>query len=283
MPTFYATVDADSIRPVMPDVPYLLTATSFWRRARRLPAVVLPAHLTHIAVDPGGFVAATRYGGRYPFTLSAYVAWLRSLRPVWAATWDFCCEPAIAGDAAAVRERQQRTTDQLAQTWQRYAGMPWAWVPTVQGWTIEEYVRHAEELRPLVAAIHTRYHQQPGDPRAAQFRVGVGSICKRASPAEIRAVVAAVAATLPGVPLHLWGASLRTFQDLHALPPTIASFDTSAWNSRFGHGIEPYRTSGLSQREHAYHIALPAYQARVARLLAQPRQHTLWEEDACPP
>jgi hypothetical protein len=68
MPTFYATVDADSIRPSMPDVAYLLTATSFWRRARRLSPVTLPPHVRHIAVDPGGFVAATRYGGSYPFT-----------------------------------------------------------------------------------------------------------------------------------------------------------------------------------------------------------------------
>ena len=278
MPTFYATVDADSIRPSMPDVAYLLTATSFWRRARRLSPVTLPPHVRHIAVDPGGFVAATRYGGSYPFTRAAYVRWLYHLQPAWAAMCDFCCEPAIAGNAAAVALRQQRTTREAEATWDRHHAAPWAWAPTVQGWTIPEYVRHATALRPLITMMQQHYHRQPGDGRAAQFRVGVGSICERAAPAEIRAVVAAVAATLPGVPLHLWGASLRTFSGSHALPRTVTSFDTSAWNGRFGRGINAYRQSGRSQREHAYRIALPAYTARVTRLLQQPRQPTFWED-----
>lgn len=277
MLTFYATVDADSIRPFMPDTPYLLTATSFWRRGRRLPYVVLPTQLRHIAVDPGGYVAATRYRGRYPFTRSAYVHWLRWLQPAWAATCDFCCEPAIAGDAAAVRVRQAQTTAEAETTWQRHARMPWAWVPTVQGWTVAEYVRHAEELHPLIIEMQ-RVYATAGDARAAQFRVGVGSICKRAAPAEIRAVVAAVAATLPGVPLHLWGANMRGLRGRQGLPATVRSFDTSAWNGRFGRGIEAYRESGLTQREHAYRIALPRYQTRVAHLLAQPRQPSFFEE-----
>lgn len=70
-PVFYATVDADSIRPSMPaGVPVLLPATSFARRG--FPTPRLPSQIHEAAADSGGFVAMRR--GGYPFLLHEYAA-----------------------------------------------------------------------------------------------------------------------------------------------------------------------------------------------------------------
>jgi hypothetical protein len=106
--TFYATIDADSIRSYMPTVPYLLPASS-WARYHLRP-VRLPCRLRHLAADCGGFVA-TRIWGDYRFSPKQYVSWLHTFKPEWAATMDYCCKDEItAGKPGLVRQRQARTT-----------------------------------------------------------------------------------------------------------------------------------------------------------------------------
>src|SRR5579859_3787900 len=106
---FYATIDADSIRSSMPNVPYLLPASSWARYNLRRPN--LPAHLTHTAADSGGFVATLRNKGIYTYTPQQYATWLMSWSPRWAATMDYCCEDEITlGTPGLVRERQEQTT-----------------------------------------------------------------------------------------------------------------------------------------------------------------------------
>jgi hypothetical protein len=68
--TFYATIDAGSIRSYMPNVPYLLPASSWARFNLRRPN--LPAHVTHVAADSGGFVATFRNHGVYTYTPQQY-------------------------------------------------------------------------------------------------------------------------------------------------------------------------------------------------------------------
>jgi hypothetical protein len=136
--TFYATIDADSIRSYMPAVPYLLPASS-WARYQLRP-VRLPRRLKHLAADCGGFVA-TRIWGDYRFSPTQYVSWLHTFRPEWAAMMDYCCEDEItAGKPGLVRQRQERTTQMAWYFWQRYRFVPWVWVPSIQGWQIANLV-----------------------------------------------------------------------------------------------------------------------------------------------
>ena len=115
--TFYATIDSDSIRSYMPDVPYLLPASSWSRQGMRAPH--LPAQLSHTAADCGGFVATFRWGD-YRYTAETYVAWLHTFHPRWAATMDYCCEPEVLGTTGIVRERQARTTALAHTFWEQY-------------------------------------------------------------------------------------------------------------------------------------------------------------------
>jgi hypothetical protein len=253
---FYATIDADSIRSYMPAVPVLLPASSWARKHLSRPN--LPIQITETAADSGGYVA-TKVWGDYRYSPAHYVAWLSTWVPTWAATMDYCCEDEItAGQPGLVRERQRRTTVKAQYFWQWHRRVPWVWVPTIQGWQVEDYVAHARELAPLIRKMRRHYGA------GSAFRVGIGTLCRRASPELIRRITLAVASQLPGVPLHLWGIKLTALQARGGLPARVVSIDSAAWNGRFGPQIEAQRQSGLSQRQYAYTVALPRYLEKVA-------------------
>jgi hypothetical protein len=250
--TFYATIDADSIRPYIPDVPVLLPASSWARYNLRPPK--LPAHITEKAADCGGFVA-TKIWGDYRYSPAQYVTWLASWSPRWAAMMDYCCEDEItAGKPGLVRERQEKTTRMARSCFRRYRNASWCWVPTIQGWQVEDYRRHALQLRPLLKRMADHYGSR------SSFRVGIGTLCQR--------VVTTVSDILPGYPLHLWGVKLTLLQHRASLPASVESIDSAAWNGRFGQNLEAYRQSGLSQRRYAYTVMLPAYREKVRQALA---------------
>ena len=277
----------------MPPVAVLLSAATFARFRHgefglfRRPTV--PAHIREVAADSGGFVAARRFGD-YDFLAIQYVEWLYSFGPRWAATMDYPVEPELAADERAVRERQERTTELATFLWDQFPDAPWAWVPTVQGWSVDDYARHAEDLAPLVMEMRHEYNPWSWDrddteavARAARqfhaFRVGVGTLCRRADPYLIREIVQSVAEALPGVPLHLWGVKVSTLRSVLALPAEVISIDSAAWNGRFGRQLEQGRIEqhrfGLSQREHAARVALPRYIGRVRDALLAPKQLAL--------
>lgn len=283
--TFYATITADHERPYMPNVPVLLPASSWWnlkfrkeraaaKRGRpRTYAVTsprLPAHITDRAADSGGFVAMTKWRGEYPYTPSEYVAWLETAAPLqWAATMDFCCEPEIATDADAIATRQERTTDMARFFFEEYRVVPWVWVPTIQGWHVDDYRAHARQMAPLIEEMQEHY-----GPDSA-FRVGIGTLCQRADTRMIREVVKVVAKPLPDSRFHLWGVKLDALKDKEVLPYQIISTDSGAWNGQFYTGIERWRATGLTRKRYEYGVALPEYIDRFDRALSTPRQHIM--------
>jgi hypothetical protein len=300
---FFATTDSDSIRSYMPrGVSYLLPASS-WARplARKDPEAFhpdgippvdgLPSHVQRVAADCGGFVATFKWGA-YPYLASQYVGWCETIGPslAWAAMIDLCCEEELTNGAAAgtlsLYQRQQETTRLAMLFWEEYMSVPWAWVPTLQGWCIQDYVRHAEAMAPLIREMQRYYYERPGieadddrdsgypgyqtriERNASDFRVGIGTLCRRASPDLIRKIVSAVSDVLPGVPLHLWGVKLAGLSGSD-LPDSVVSVDSAAWNQRFGSSIQDqerekvamYRATGhlMTQREYGYRVTLPRY------------------------
>ncbi len=282
--TFYATIGVDELKPycmtpeLMQDVAVLLPASSYARTGLDKPPT-LPAYVKHRAADCGGFVATFRWGGKYPYTPEQYVRWLDMWSPDWAATMDFCCEDEITnGKPGVVRERQQKTTDMAWLFWRDYRDRAWAWVPTIQGWHVEDYRHHAREMRPLIVEMQAYYGAK------SQFRVGIGTLCRRASIEMIRSIASAVAGELGEVPLHLWGIKLNTVQSRIALPEQVVSLDSAAfWFSHEGgwkvarEEMQSWsRERGLTHRHYLYQVALPRYQAKLARALSMPKQATLF-------
>lgn len=277
---FYPTLDADSVRNYLPVCPFLLPASS-WARQRNtaeeaIPVPHIPEQVTEIAADSGGFAAALRarklgVEDGYGYSPEQYVTWLQALGPrlSWAATMDYPCEQPLAGDDAAVRQRQARTTEMAWLFWQHYREEPYAWVPTIQGWSVADYRRHAQELRPLLEEMAVSY-----GPESA-WRVGIGTLCKRANVALVHQVCCAVAQVLPGFPLHVWGVSLRLFRAPIALPAEVQSFDSSSWNRLFYRDKEAWHASGLSQRRWTIQVALPEYLAKLECAWSRPKQLSL--------
>lgn len=266
---FYATVDVDSVPSSchrwMPDAPLMLPASSWYRRGMKKPN--LPALSGPLAADCGGFVA-TRIWGDYRYTPRQYVDWLDTAPFDWAATMDYCCEDEITtGARGIVRERMDRTTEMAWHFWTEYRAVSWQWVPTIQGWTVENYRLHAREMRPLIERMQTHYGRG--------WRVGIGTLCRRASAHDIHAVVNAVAAELPGVPLHLWGVKLGAIQSIVGLPSQVVSVDSAAWHGAFGRDMRRWKASGMKKIEHAWRVGYPEYAAKVDQALSQYKQGLL--------
>lgn len=265
--TFYATISSNEIRTYMPSVPVLLPASSWARRNMSVPK--LPPHITERAADSGGFVA-TLIWGDYRYTPEEYVAWLKTFSPSWAATMDYCCEPEIAANKEIIKQRQERTTEMAYRFWRKFRSAPWAWVPTVQGWNINDYQRHASELKPLILEMQKFYQSN----NMQQFRVGIGTLCRRVKSDVIHEIVSAVAAELPDIPLHLWGVKLGLLKRNIALPRQVSSIDSAAWNGFFGKAHNEVRASGLTKQQFAYTVALPRYMRKLNIAMSKPKQQS---------
>lgn len=266
--TFYATITAGDEYPRYMDssVAYMCPASSWYRFKMKKPR--LPAG-SHAAADCGGFVAS-RIWGDYRYTPAQYVDWCSTFNPAWAASMDWCCENEItSGKPGVVLERQQRTTEAAYRTFWDYRDTPWAWVCTIQGWEISDYVRHAKEMKPLLNLWRRHYRSNP------MWRVGIGTLCNRASDHMIRAVIAAVKNELPDMPLHLWGVKLSVMKSPVPLDKNVVSVDSAAWTSLTTKGRGYNNMPNMSKRQHYYQVALPAYLAKVNAALNLPKQQAV--------
>jgi hypothetical protein len=262
---FYFTLTPDLMRPDLwswkgaPEVPVLVAASACWD-GRQLRAYTWPAPAPIRFCDSGGFVFGRKAGG-FPFSLDDYHDWLTLMRPDVAACLDLPCEAEIATDDAEVARRQRWTLEAAAELLHRPA--TWRWLPVVQGRTLEQYAEHARAYR--AAGLVTEY-------------MGIGSLCRRTSLKEIRAIIGTVGAELPAVRFHLFGVALRLLAQRAGLHPAVLSLDSGAWNGRFGSDIPAFnaemQANQWSQREAAIHWALPRYAAKVAAALAGTKQQT---------
>jgi hypothetical protein len=234
--TFYATLDASTLKPYLSDLPYLLPLASWWRRdvqLKRPPR--LPPQLTHVAVDCGSYTLAQhQLEPGYHFTADQYVSWIRALGPAvrWAVLPDWPCEGASARE---VRWRQDATTQTAVDLLSEHVNVPWCWSPVLQGQTVEDYLRHAVDIAAWVYELREVYAARG---RVDDFRVCVGSLCRRNAVAEMRAIVSNVSGVLVGLPLHLFGVKLGILQQTGRLPETVVSLDSAAWTNRFGRDID---------------------------------------------
>lgn len=269
---FYATISSDYIqqkhdrvRRSMPlNVAYLLPASSWQLVDMDKPR--LPDGILEVAADCGGFVA-TRIWGDYRYSPEGYVRWLHKFNPSWAATMDYCCEQEVAETAGIVRERQQKTTEMAYQFYRDYKGTSWAWVPTIQGWEVQDYVNHAREMKPIINDLRRT--------QGVNFRVGIGTLCARADASMIHKIVGAVSQELPDTPFHLWGVKLGALKSSLYLPQVI-SVDSAAWNGAFKSDLETARVNrlrfGLTKREYEFRYQLPAYLDKFNAAVNAPKQ-----------
>jgi len=284
MTTFYPTVSHGELGRYAQSVNRMLLPVSSWagyklRQQERkglttervlgaIPVPTIPESVVEVAADCGGFVATLKWQ-TYKYDHGQYVQWLHELgsKLSWAACMDFCCENEItSGKPGIIRERQDKTTAMAHTFWQLYKDVPWVWVPTVQGWEVTDYERHAHELKPLIDEMQAHYGSE------SAFRVGIGTLCHRASTQMIQDVVLAVTRILSRVTIHLWGVKLGLAQSVYAIPEQVVSVDSGAWNGMWGRGSEIWKESGFSQREWCFKVGLPSYEAKLQNALVDIKQ-----------
>lgn len=268
---FYATFDVDSLCSYIPEaIPILLPASSWARKGLKPPR--LPVHVQKRGADSGGFVASRTWGD-YRYSLEQYVNWLLSWRPSWAATMDYCCEPELA---VVTRERQACTTENARQAWEYFQHLPFAWVPTIQGWLPEDYRRHAYEMKPLIRDMQASYANNP------DWRVGVGTLCRRNDATMVQAILTAIREVLPGIPLHLWGIKLDALRSIDLAQ--VVSTDSAAWHGQFRGAREVIRQQararGISKRRYVVEVNLPRYLAKVHAAVLESRTVRELQQDS---
>jgi hypothetical protein len=209
------------------ETPVLVSANSLWNDATGEFRDAGAYGDLDWALDSGGFVAMARYG-RYRWPMEEYVAFAWQHQPTWYSQMDFCCEPEIAGNSAAVQERVWNTVDSLIAMRQCVRRMNSALggavpaadpVPVLQGWKPQDYVQCVN----LMSA---------GALDEWPALVGVGSVCRRqmSGPDGLMAVLDAIDAALPKhVRLHLFGVKGQALRELGGWD-RIASVDSMAWS-----------------------------------------------------
>jgi hypothetical protein len=192
------------------------------REYKRLPAAVVPW-----ALDSGGFTELQQFG-RWTVAAADYAARVRRYRATvgnltWAAPQDWMCEPIViaggragrvtfAGTGLSVDEHQRRTVANLIELRAIAPGV-W-WLPTFQGYRVDEYLRCAER------------YAAAGIDLTAEPLVGLGSVCRRQSTVEAEQIITALHAA--GV-TRLHGFGIKTL-GLRRYGHLLASSDSLAWS-----------------------------------------------------
>jgi hypothetical protein len=185
------------------------------RRYRRLPRAV-----TIWALDSGGFTELARHGTwDHGPTPAEYVARVRRYRDeighlAWAAPQDWMCERhIIAKTGLSVAEHQRRTVDNYLRLRDLAPDLPI--IPPVQGDTTTDYLRCVD-----------RYANRGVDLTRAEL-VGVGSICRRQSSAQLGDILTGLHRV--GV-TRLHGFGVKT-QGLAQYGHLLVSADSMAWSA----------------------------------------------------
>lgn len=178
----------------------------------------LPRAIESWALDSGGFSELRLHGG---WTIDApeYIAQAERFASEvglleWAAPQDWMVEPSmLARTGRTVAHHQWLTVVNFLQL--RSAGSSVHFVPVLQGWTLDDYLRHVE------------MYERNGVQLADEWLVGVGSVCRRQNTTEAGRIIRRLASE--GLALHGFGikaTGLASFADC------LASADSMAWSYR---------------------------------------------------
>jgi hypothetical protein len=188
----------------------------FVSRRRLAPYKTLPRAVVRWALDSGGFTELSMFGG-WQTTPREYVAEVRRFaaevgRMDYAAPQDWMCEPLILKQTGlTVRQHQGRTIRNYLRLLDAAPEIPW--LPVVQGWTLDDYLRCVE------------WYDRAGVDLAAAPVVGIGTVCRRQATAEAARIIDRLADE--GLRLHGFGLKLG---GLGATARRLAAADSMAWS-----------------------------------------------------
>jgi hypothetical protein len=185
-------------------------------------------------LDSGAFTEIKDHG-RHRFPVSEYAGqirrWSTNGNLLAAACQDWMCEPEIIKRTGrSVADHQRLTIENYDALVAEDTGV--YILPALQGFRPAEYVDHI---------------RQYGDRLKPGMWLGVGSVCKRKTPAGMYAVLSAIRNERPDLKLHGFGVTLLALMQ----PLVVSCFhtcDSMAWSygarfDRSGGGPNDYRTA----------------------------------------
>lgn len=196
----------------VPDIPLLVSHRRLGHRR------TLPRATTEWALDSGGFTELQLHG-RWQTDEKDYVRAVRRYADeignlTWAAPQDWMCEHHIlTRTGLTVREHQRRTVRNLVRLRELAPELPW--VPTLQGWTLTDYERCAD------------LYDRAGIDLAAEPLVGIGTVCRRQSSADVERIMRAFATR----ELNLHGFGIK-ITGLNRYAEALSSSDSMSWSMR---------------------------------------------------
>lgn len=186
-----------------------------------------PAAATDFALDSGGFTELQIHG-RWTLSAEQYAecvqryARLYGKRMLWCAPQDWMCEPIVlaggnaargvtfAGTGLTVEEHQRRTVSNFVDLRRLLGALV---IPVLQGWTMADYWRCCEQ------------YEDAGVDLGNEPTVGVGSVCRRQSTAEVTTIMTTLASD--GLRLHGFGFKKGGLKNCHHL---LVSADSTSWS-----------------------------------------------------
>jgi len=178
----------------------------------------LPVATCPWVLDSGGYSELNPRGpGRWTITAYEYAREVRrAVEEIgmldWAAPMDWMCEPnVLAHTGLTVYEHQFRTIRSYFTL--KDIGGPY--VPVLQGWTLDDYLRHVED--------YARY----GIDLTDEPIVAVGSVCRRGDDDEIVRILDRL--HREGLRLHAFGVRTRA---LERIADALVSADSLSWSYR---------------------------------------------------
>jgi hypothetical protein len=184
------------------------------RRLRRRKT--LPRARVGWALDSGGFSELSMHG-RWVTSEAEYLDAVRRYdeevgQLEWAAPMDWMCEPWIVTQTGlSVGAHQIKTVENFCRLRQAAPDLPF--VPVLQGWDLDDYLQCIE------------LYLWMGIDVTSEPRLGLGSVCRRQSTAQIGQIVRALA----GCDLKLHGFGVKTL-GLTSYGRYLDSADSMAWS-----------------------------------------------------
>lgn len=170
------------------------------------------------ALDSGGFTELGKFGAwsitaeQYAIEVGWYAEEIGGLE--WAAPQDWMCEPTVRSRTGLSVERHQAlTVENFLEL--RTLTLETDFIPVVQGWELDDYLRHVEAYATV------------GVDLTQERVVGVGSVCRRGDGRDVARILRALARE--GLRLHAFGIKGDALVQAYDV---IESCDSLAWSYR---------------------------------------------------
>lgn len=217
---FYMVLSGSSLDKKLDFYPYLMMPASYFFSKRTMDFTLskfIPPHKSFF-LDSGGFSLLSKWH-EYPFNMDQYSSLIRRIKPTFAATMDYPCEPILeitnkeSMCQLSVKDRIIKTIENNELMLNNYSYNGTKIIPVIQGWDLGDYKFCIDEMhkRELI----TDY-------------VAFGSMCQRNRYSKLFTKIMDHIRRYSDAKTHFFGFKISFLRN-YAIFSRLHSCDTAAW------------------------------------------------------